>query len=89
MAPNWVRLILPALVTGAIIALMLFIVLGTGVSSPLLKFLLWPGLRLGELLGAGYPMHDWHAAVITVVVDAFLYGGVMFFVLLLMRKRHP
>jgi hypothetical protein len=87
MAPNWVRLILPALVIGAIVALVLFIVLGAGVRSHVVIFLLWPGLKLGELMGTGYPVHDWHGSLVTVLVDTLVYGTAVFLILLLATKR--
>jgi hypothetical protein len=55
--------------------------------SHVVLVLLWPGLKLGELVGAGHPVNDLHGSLVTVLVDTLVYGTAMFLILLLATKR--
>lgn len=85
--PNWVKYILPALVIGATVALVLLTVLAAGVRVRLLILLLWPGLKIAELLGPTSVERGWRESVATGLVDTAFYGIVAFVIMLLARKR--
>lgn len=70
---------------GMAVTTVLLIMLGSGLTLPILRAILWPGLFLAGLMNNGES--DWQASILVPLGNSIFYGAIVL-VIKLLAKNH-